>query len=82
MMALEDVGGSKCEARLPRWGISKPGSISPTPPSQQGHRFTESNRRERRNATGAKNPSLLAGLLLNGAGERFTPSHAVKRGRR
>ncbi len=50
--------------------------------SEPGRYVTESNRRKRRNATGAKDPSLLAGMLFNGAGERFTPSHAVKRGRR
>jgi DNA invertase Pin-like site-specific DNA recombinase len=30
----------------------------------------------------AVEPSLLAGLLVNARGERFTPSHAVKNGRR
>ena len=29
-----------------------------------------------------KQPSLLAGLLVDALGERFTPSHAVKQGRR
>src|SRR5207244_13400072 len=30
----------------------------------------------------AAEPSLLAGLLMDARGERFTPSHAVKQGRR
>src|SRR5438477_6470220 len=32
--------------------------------------------------TGRTQPSLLAGLLVDARGERLTPSHAVKRGRR
>jgi hypothetical protein len=32
--------------------------------------------------TGASDPSLLAGLLVDSAGQRLTPSHAVKNGRR
>jgi site-specific DNA recombinase len=35
-----------------------------------------------RNGVRAASPSLLAGLLQDGQGNRFTPSHAVKRGRR
>jgi hypothetical protein len=35
----------------------------------------------RRKATAAE-PSLLAGLLVDARGERLTPSHAIKRGRR
>jgi site-specific DNA recombinase len=35
----------------------------------------------RRRATAAE-PSLLAGLLVNAQGERLTPSHAIKKGRR
>src|SRR5947207_6826072 len=35
-----------------------------------------------RRRAGAMAPSLLAGLLVDSAGERLTPSHAVKRGRR
>ena len=37
-----------------------------------------SNRVDRRNGNNAKEPSLLAGLLFESAGNRFTPSHAVK----
>jgi len=36
----------------------------------------------RRNGIRATSPSLLAGLLQDSHGRRFTPSHAVKRGRR
>jgi len=35
-----------------------------------------------RRRAGASAPSLLAGLLVDSAGERLTPSHAVKNGRR
>jgi DNA invertase Pin-like site-specific DNA recombinase len=45
-------------------------------------RSLEGNRRERRNGTSAKEPSLLAGLIVDAQGERLTPSHAVKRGKR
>lgn len=37
---------------------------------------------ERRLGTGAAAPSLLAGLLFDGAGHRMTPTHAVKKGKR
>jgi len=30
----------------------------------------------------AAEPSVLAGVLIDARGERFTPSHAVKKGRR
>ena len=40
------------------------------------------NRRERRNGTSAKDPSLLAGLIVDAKGDRLTPSHAVKDGKR
>jgi hypothetical protein len=36
----------------------------------------------RHNGGNAKSPSLLAGLLYDDEGNRFTPSHAVKRGKR
>lgn len=41
-----------------------------------------SNQVNRRNGNNAKEPSLLAGLLFDSEGNRFTPSHAVKNGRR
>ena len=40
------------------------------------------NRIDRRNGTHEKEPSLLASLLFDSEGNRFTPSHAVKSGRR
>src|SRR5947207_7469910 len=36
----------------------------------------------RRSQAKAAEPSLLAGLLVDARGERLTPSHAVKKGRR
>jgi hypothetical protein len=41
-----------------------------------------SNTAGHRRRAGALEPSLLAGLLVDSAGERLTPSHAVKDGRR
>ena len=40
------------------------------------------NRRERRNRTSAKHPSLLAGLIVDAEGKRLTPSHAAKGSKR
>lgn len=40
------------------------------------------NSKVRRNGGNAKSPSLLVGLLYDAQGNRFTPSHAVKRGKR
>jgi site-specific DNA recombinase len=40
------------------------------------------NRRERRNGTSAKEPSLLAGLIFDAEGKRLPPSHAAKGGKR
>jgi DNA invertase Pin-like site-specific DNA recombinase len=37
---------------------------------------------ERRSRKGTKNPSLLAGLLFDGTGQRMTPTHAIKKGAR
>ncbi len=42
----------------------------------------EKNRVDRKNGTGARHPSLLAGKLFDDAGHPFTPSHAVKQGKR
>jgi DNA invertase Pin-like site-specific DNA recombinase len=41
-----------------------------------------SNAAVRRSGRSSKEPSLLAGLLFDGAGNRMTPSHAVKSGKR
>jgi site-specific DNA recombinase len=40
------------------------------------------NRHERSLAASAESPSLLAGLIVDGAGTPMTPTHATKRGRR
>ncbi len=40
------------------------------------------NRVDRKNGGGARDPSLLAGLIFDAAGERMTPTHANKKGRR
>jgi site-specific DNA recombinase len=40
------------------------------------------NRHERALAVGAEQPSLLAGLIADAEGNRLTPTHATKRGRR
>ena len=40
------------------------------------------NRKARALAVGAKAPSLLSGLIFDGDGNRMTPTHANKRGRR
>ena len=41
-----------------------------------------SNRVERKNGVRSREPSLLVGLIHDGAGERMTPTHANKKGRR
>jgi DNA invertase Pin-like site-specific DNA recombinase len=40
------------------------------------------NRKERALGVGAKSPSLLAGLIVDAEGQRLTPTHANKRGKR
>ena len=40
------------------------------------------NRQARALGTTAEEPSLLAGLIVDGSGQRMTPTHAVKKGRR
>ena len=42
----------------------------------------EANRHERSMGTGAEVPSLLSGLIVDAAGDRMTPTHAVKKGKR
>src|SRR5262245_42684227 len=42
----------------------------------------EANRQERSLAVGAEAPSLLAGLIVDSDGNRMTPTHAVKKGKR
>ena len=45
-------------------------------------RSLAANRRRRRNGANVKEPSLLAGLIVDAEGKRLTPTHAVKRGKR
>ncbi len=46
------------------------------------HARLSENTAERGAGVRVKNPSLLTGLLFDGAGHRMTPTHAVKKGRR
>src|SRR6202049_2110824 len=46
------------------------------------HAKLAANAVERSTRTGARSPSLLAGLLFDADGNRMTPTHAVKNGRR
>ena len=71
--------------RIPHKDKAYPGSHEPIidpetwePVQQQ----IASNRTGVHRRTRAKDPSLLAGLLVDAQGNRFTPSHAVKSGRR
>ena len=45
-------------------------------------RSLAANRCRRRNGANAKEPSLLAGLIVDAEGKRLTPTHAVKQGKR
>jgi hypothetical protein len=45
-------------------------------------RFDASNAAERNSGARNREPSLLTGMLVDGDGNRMTPSHAVKRGTR
>jgi len=45
-------------------------------------RLLESNRMAQKMGSGARNPSLLAGILYDDRGDRMSPSHAVKKGAR
>lgn len=42
----------------------------------------DNNRAERKLRKGAKQPSLLSGLIVDNAGKPMTPTHAVKKGKR
>ncbi len=48
----------------------------------QAQALLEQNGRKRKNQTNAKDPSLLAGLVFDDAGDRLIPTHANKAGRR
>ena len=49
---------------------------------EAGQAQLKSNASDRRNATNAKSPSLLTGLLQDKNGNRLTPSHACKQSKR
>jgi site-specific DNA recombinase len=49
---------------------------------EQIHARLRANGEDRRNGKQAADPSLLAGLLYDDKGNRLTPSHAIKKGKR
>jgi DNA invertase Pin-like site-specific DNA recombinase len=66
-------------------GQNYPGDHAPVIPPDQWDRVQAvlaSNAAIRRSGKSSKEPSLLAGLLFDGAGNRMTPTHAVKNGKR
>jgi hypothetical protein len=70
---------------IPHKGQSYPGQHSPVVDGELWERvrtLMAENVRARRHGTNANAPSLLRGLLYDEDGNRFTPSHAVKRGKR
>ncbi len=70
---------------IPHKGQSYPGEHSPVVDRElweRVRRLMAGNVRARRHGTNANAPSLLRGLLYDEDGNRFTPSHAVKRGKR
>ncbi len=79
----------KLQKRGPRWAAHAQGS---TPPAREAivasdlwhivQDKLEANRCASSLAIGAKAPSLLTGLIIDGDGNRMTPTHANKRGRR
>jgi hypothetical protein len=70
---------------IPHKGQSYPGEHLPIVDRELWERvraLMSENVRSRRHGTNASAPSLLRGLLYDDDGNRFTPSHAVKRGKR
>ncbi|MGB9408720.1 MAG: recombinase family protein [Terracidiphilus sp.] len=70
---------------IPHKGQSYPGEHSAIVDRELWERvrtLMAENVRARRHGTNANAPSLLRGLLYDEDGSRFTPSHAVKRGKR
>ncbi|MEE9239716.1 MAG: recombinase family protein, partial [bacterium] len=49
---------------------------------ERSQAMLEENRVSQKTGSGAKDASLLAGILWDGQGERLSPSHAVKKGKR
>jgi DNA invertase Pin-like site-specific DNA recombinase len=70
---------------IPHKGQSYPGEHAPIVDQDLWERvraLMSENVRARRHGANANAPSLLRGLLYDEEGNRFTPSHAVKRGKR
>jgi DNA invertase Pin-like site-specific DNA recombinase len=70
---------------IPHKGKSYPGEHAPVLDRELWEKvrtLMAENVRARRHGTNASAPSLLRGLLYDENGNRFTPSHAVKRGKR
>ncbi len=66
-------------------GESYPGvhkAIVPEPMWNAVQEMLDRNRVERRTCSQSSNPSLLTGLIFDGDGQRMTPTHAVKSGKR
>src|SRR5206468_10473551 len=66
-------------------GALPPGQQPPLLADESGSAVRDqlaANARDHRRKAKAAEPSLLAGLLVDGRGDRLTPSHAVKKGRR
>lgn len=70
---------------IPHRGQSYPGEHAATIPNDLWDRIQtllRTNNQARRNGLKAAAPSLLAGMLYDDRGNRLTPSHAVKKGKR
>jgi site-specific DNA recombinase len=59
-----------------------PVGIVPRETWDQVQDLLKHNNQTRRNGVNAREPSLLVGIIVDEAGNRFTPSHAVKQGKR
>jgi site-specific DNA recombinase len=71
--------------KIPHREATYPGEHDAIIPQELWDRVQDrlrNNNKLRRNGGNAKSPSLLVGLLYDDQGNRFTPSHAVKRGKR
>jgi site-specific DNA recombinase len=71
--------------KIPHRDATYPGEHDAIIPQQLWDKVQDrlsANNKVRRNGGNAKSPSLLVGLLYDDQGNRFTPSHAVKRGKR
>jgi site-specific DNA recombinase len=71
--------------KIPHRDATYPGEHDAIIPQQLWDKVQDrlsANNKVRRNGGNAKSPSLLVGLLYDDQGNRFTPSHTVKRGKR